>query len=179
MRENITIFVLDVCPHLGSRAGQSVQVQERVMTVWRAGRGVLGPLRPLLGNWVHEGQTKLGATKCRREFAETLSGKFIELRARWRTTEKSYEEVSFFGLTHDKALAFWSFTSDGGQAFGEAASAPDVHERCVCFESEMPAGRARMLYWPHPGGGFWFAVEAQTGARWRRFLEQHFVAAER
>ena len=41
----------------------------------------------------------------------------------------------------------------------------------------MPAGRARMLYWPHEEAGFWFAVEARNKKGWKRFLEQHFVPA--
>lgn len=146
---------------------------------WKTGRGALGPMLPLLGTWRHSGPAKLGAVKCVRSFDRVLGGKFIQLRAEWRSPGKIYEEVAFFGLNREKQLAFWSFTSDGAQSQGSTSKAPDVHPRCVCFEADMPAGRARMLYWPHELDGFWFAVEALNKNGWRRFLAQHFKPAAR
>ncbi|MFO1125236.1 MAG: hypothetical protein U1E25_08145 [Methylocystis sp.] len=104
-----------------------------------------------------------------------LNGKFIELRAEWRNPNGAYEEIALFGVNRAGVLSFWSFTSDGGQSFGECADALDIHPRCLCFEADMPAGRARMLYWPHEETGFWFAVEARSKKGWKRFLQQHFV----
>lgn len=43
--------------------------------VWKSRRGALGPLQPLLGDWHYSGQTKLGATECRRQFEAVLGGK--------------------------------------------------------------------------------------------------------
>lgn len=81
---------------------------------WKSGRGAPGPMLPLLGVWRHSGPSKLGAVKCVRSFDRILGGKFIQLRAEWRTSGKTYEEVAVFGLNRQKQLAFWSFTSDGG-----------------------------------------------------------------
>ena len=49
----------------------------------------------------------------------------------------------------------------------------------IAFEAQMPAGLARMLYWPLDSGepGFCFAVESQTKKGWNRFLLQRFVPA--
>lgn len=148
-------------------------------TIWTFGRGVLGPLKPLIGDWRFSGQSKLGATKCKRTFEPILAGKYVQLRAEWRTPSKLYEEIALFGAGPDKQLQFWSFTSDGGHSVGERTEATDIHERALCFEAEMPAGRARMLYWPHEREGFWFAVESRSKKGWSRFLEQHFTLATR
>jgi hypothetical protein len=134
-------------------------------------------VRPLLGVWRYAGRTPLGATKCERLFAPVLNAKFIELRATWRLPSKSYEEIALFGANRDGQLAFWSFTADGGCSSGPSSQAPEVHPQCVCFEAKMPAGLARMLYWPHENEGFWFAVESRTKKGWRRFIHQHFKPA--
>lgn len=144
------------------------------MKTWRPGRGTLGPMKPLLGTWDHQGDTKLGPVSCRRTFQLTLGGKFIELRAQWRLPDKEYEELALFGTGCERTLAFWSFTSDGARSSGKLAVPPTTNPRAVCFEADMPRGRARMLYWPDSAGGFWFAVEAQNKKTWSRFVEQHF-----
>lgn len=95
------------------------------------------------------------------------------MRAEWRTANKLYEETALFGPGADKRLKFWSFTSDGGHSVGELADAPDIDGPVLCFEADMPAGKARMLYWLDDSTGFWFAVEAKTKKGWSRFLEQH------
>lgn len=146
---------------------------------WKSGRGALGPILPLLGNWRHAEPSTLGAVECVRAFDRILGGKFIQLRAEWRTPGKKYEEIAVFGQNREKQLAFWSFTSDGGHSEGTLSQASDVHPQCVCFEADMPADRARMLYWPHEADGFWFAVEALNKKGWRRFLAQHFKPAAR
>lgn len=145
--------------------------------VWKAGRGALGPLRPLLGAWRHAGRTSLGMVRCERTFSLALGGKFIELRAAWRMPKKTYEEIALFGPDRERRLTFWSFTSDGGQSIGRMSEALDVHPRALCFEAQMPAGLARVLYWPSEDTGFCFAVESKSKSGWSRFLEQHFVPA--
>lgn len=149
----------------------------KTKSVWAPGRGLLGPLKPLIGDWRYAGRTKLGATTCKRRFVPTLGGKFIELRAEWRMPNRVYEEIALFGAGANKRLAFWSFTSDGKQSYGEQTEAADAHPRALSFEAEMPAGRARMLYWPDDEAGFWFAVESRAKRGWNRFLEQHFTSA--
>lgn len=69
---------------------------------------------------------------------------------------------------------FHSFTSDGKRSNGVAVDAPDVHALAVAFEADMPAGRARMLYWPAEDGALFFAVESRTQKGWNRFLQHRY-----
>ena len=41
----------------------------------------------------------------------------------------------------------------------------------------MPAGLARMIYWPDEAGGFYWAVEARNQKGWKRFTQHHYLAA--
>ena len=41
----------------------------------------------------------------------------------------------------------------------------------------MPAGRARMAYWPDQVEGFRWVVEARTKKGWSRFTEHHYLPA--
>jgi len=74
----------------------------------------------------------------------------------------------------DNVLTFWSFTSDGKNSRGALASGTDIHAEAICFEAQMPAGLARMIYWPNPEGGFNWAVESKTKKGWNRFTTHHY-----
>jgi hypothetical protein len=150
------------------------------MAGWGKGRGLLGPLKPLLGRWqtvAAEGSTGAAALACRRTF-QPFGKDWIELRAEWDAGARGiYREISLFGKGEDGALACFSFTSDGKRSRGRLADGSDVHSDAVAFEHQMPAGLARMIYWPAEDG-FDFAVESRTKKGWNRFLIQRFVEAE-
>ena len=147
---------------------------------WTKGRGVLAPLKPLLGDWVTAragGSTTASTMRCSRSFAPLGKG-WIELDARWQVGPgKEYRERAIFGPAEDGLLGFFSFTSDGKRSVGRLADGLDVHPQAIAFEAQMPAGFARMIYWPIDDGsaGFRFAVESRTKKGWNRFLEQQFV----
>ena len=73
-------------------------------------------------------------------------------------------------------LRFWSFTSDGKQSQGEIADGTDIHQEAISFEANMPAGLARMVYWPADDGGFHWAVESKVKKGWNRFTMHHYHA---
>ncbi|HEX4695321.1 hypothetical protein [Sphingomonas sp.] len=56
------------------------------------------------------------------------------------------------------------------------ADGSDVHPQAVAFEAQMPAGLARMIYWPTEDGapGFHFAVESKVKVGWNRFLRHTY-----
>ena len=148
---------------------------------WKKGRGLLGPLQPLLGDWrtqKGEGGTGASGMACTRSFAP-FGKSWIMLEARWETgPDRTYVERAFFGPGDDGALSFFSFTNDGKRSAGRLADGSDVHPEAIAFEAEMPAGLARFVYWPaEEGPGFLFAVENRTKKGWNRFLRQHFVPA--
>jgi len=143
-------------------------------TVWKKAPGKLGVLAPLLGTWQASAMSPMGKVRCTRTFMPILHGKYIQLIARWEFGEKVYEEMAIYGVSNGK-LSFWSFTSDGKRSEGAIADGSDVDPRAIAFEAEMPAGRARMIYWPKEGGGFNWAVEAKTKKGWRRFTEHKYV----
>jgi hypothetical protein len=142
--------------------------------LWKVGRGTLGPLQPLLGSWEATMESKIGPLSCTRSFTQELGGKFIVLRAAWKLPGKAYEELALFGSSPTGTLAFWSYTSDGKRSEGQRAEAGDIHPECLAFEAEMPAGLARMLYWPEADGGLGFAVESRTKKGWNRFVHHHY-----
>jgi hypothetical protein len=142
-------------------------------TPWKKGRGKLGILEPLLGNWEAESDSPMGRIKCKRSFKLILGGKYIELNARWEFGKGAYEEIAIFGINGDK-LSFWSFTSDGKRSEGSIADGTDVHAEAICFEAKMPAGLARMVYWPAEEGGFHWAVESKVKKGWNRFTKHHY-----
>lgn len=147
---------------------------------WKGGRGLLGPLKPLLGRWTAEaaGPGAASVMRCERRFEPVLDGKWIQLDARWETGPGSaYEERALFGRMADGTLGFFSFTSDGKTSQGRLADGADVHPQAVAFEAQMPAGLARMVYWPAEEEGFYFAVESSTRAGWNRFMRHHYRAA--
>ena len=141
--------------------------------VWKKGRGKLGVLSPLLGSWIAEADSPMGKLTCTRHFESILSGNYIQLKAQWNFSGKTYEENAIIGID-EGALSFWSFTSDGKKSKGYLADGSDIHPDAICFEAEMPAGLARMIYWPNPDGGFNWAVESKTKKGWNRFTIHHY-----
>lgn len=140
---------------------------------WKKGRGKLGPMKPLLGSWAALADAPMGALKCTRVFEPILNGHYIQLVAHWYLKEATYQEICILGV-RDKILSFWSFTSDGKQSQGRLADGSDVHPEAVCFEAQMPAGLARMIYWPDREEGFYWAVESKTKNGWNRFVHHHY-----
>jgi hypothetical protein len=75
-------------------------------------------------------------------------------------------------------LGFFSFTNDGKRSQGLMADGSDVDPAAIAFEAEMPAGLARMIYWPiEDGTGFNFAVESRAAKGWNRFLRHEYRPA--
>jgi hypothetical protein len=141
---------------------------------WKRGRGKLGPLAPLLGNWEAQAETPMGLVQCSRNFSPILGNTYVQLIALWKFKEGVYEEHAVFGLDDNKTLSFWSFTSDGKHSFGTLADVSDIHPQAVGFQALMPAGLARMIYWPNDLGGMTWAVESKTKKGWNRFTEHHY-----
>jgi hypothetical protein len=145
-------------------------------SAWKKGRGKLGALAPLIGNWEAKAETRRGPVRCTRSFAPILSGRYVQLTARWEFSERVYEEHTLFGVDDNRKLAFWSFTSDGKHSQGIITDASDIHPQAVGFEAQMPAGMARMVYWPNEAGGVNWIVEAKTKRGWKRFTEHHYIS---
>lgn len=147
---------------------------------WTRGRGLLGPFHPLLGDWVSSPETQESdmPMRCSRTFRAFGKG-WIELTAVWEMGARGdYREVAFFGATAEGALGVFSFTNDGKRSEGRLADGADVHPQALAFEAQMPAGLARMVYWPLDGmEGFSFAVENRTKKGWNRFLRQDYRPA--
>jgi hypothetical protein len=159
---------------------------------WKKGRGKLGVLAPLLGRWSAIAESPMGPLRCTRVFEAVLGGSFVRLEARWQfgagppgsrgegpdaPGKGGYEEIALFGACEGDGIAFWSFTSDGKRSQGTSADVTDLHPEAVGFEARMPAGLARMAYWPDGEGGFFFAVESKNKKGWKRFVEHHYRAA--
>lgn len=145
---------------------------------WKKGRGKLGIFNPLLGAWKTEAESEMGPVRCSRVFKKILSGKYIQLTANWAYTNGTYDELALIGVDHDKELRFWSFTSDGKQSQGVLADVSDVHPEAIGFEAHMPAGLARMVYWPDESYGFHWVVESKTKKGWNRFTEHHYLPVD-
>lgn len=144
---------------------------------WRPGRGLLGLLKPLLGDWqaLAAGPDGASLMQCTRSFRPVLNGAYIQLNAAWVIgPNRRYEELALFGKGDD-GLLFHSFTSDGKRSHGTAAGAPDVDPHAIAFEADMPAGRARMVYWPDGEAGFFFAVESRNQKGWKRFMQHRYT----
>ncbi len=142
-------------------------------SIWKKGRGKLGLLAPLMGSWNAETESPMGRLACTRIFEPVLGGSYIQLTAKWKFTNSIYEEKALFGLK-DGTVSFWSFTSDGKNSCGVLADGTDVHPEAICFEAQMPAGIARMIYWPNEEGGCNWAVESKTKKGWNRFTIHHY-----
>jgi hypothetical protein len=148
--------------------------------LWKKGRGKLGPLAPLHGTWVAETDSPRGRLCCTRTLSSVLAGKYLQLDVRWEFgASGAYEERALIGVHRDGRVGFWSFTSDGKHSEGVMADVTDLHPEAVGFEAEMPAGRARMAYWPAEDGGFHWVVESKTKNGWSRFTEHHYRAVAR
>jgi hypothetical protein len=141
--------------------------------IWKKGRGKLGPLSPLIGSWIAEAASPMGNLTCTRVFEPILTGNYMQLNACWIFGKSEYKEHAIIGM-NDGKLSFWSFTSDGKKSQGSIADGTDIHPEALCFEAQMPAGLARMIYWPNPEGGFNWAVESKTKKGWNRFTLHHY-----
>ena len=150
----------------------------KIKSTWKKGKGKLGSLTPLIGKWKAETESPMGHLICTRSFESILGGKYIQLNASWKFAKYSYEEIALYGVDKDKKLSFWSFTNDGKQSQGKLSKAEDVHSEAVCFEAQMPAGLARMIYWPDEKEGFYWAVEAKNKKGWKRFTLHHYKKLE-
>lgn len=130
--------------------------------------------KPYLGRWTSRpgGPGPASNMKCRR--AINAFGPHVRLEADWAG---AYQETAMFAADEAGQPAFWSFTSDGNRSQGALTDGSDVHPQAVAFLARMPQGQARMVYWPAAGGGFNFAVEAQTPAGWSRIMH-HLYEAE-
>lgn len=144
---------------------------------WKRGRGKLGILAPLIGAWKASASTPMGPVTCTRTFEPVLGGNYVRLTARWDFGKSAYEEIALIGANADGKLAFWSFTSDGKNSYGTIADVTDLHPEAIGFEAQMPAGLARMAYWPDGGNGFNWSVEAKNKKGWKRFTEHHYKRA--
>ena len=142
-------------------------------STWKKGRGKLGVLQPLLGNWQATTDSPMGKLSCTRSFKTVLGGNYIELTATWAFAKGAYVETAIYGIKDDK-LSFWSFTSDGKRSEGYIADGTDIHAEAICFEANMPAGLARMIYWPGADGVVNWAVESKVKKGWNRFTEHHY-----
>ena len=138
---------------------------------WKRGRGKLGVLDPLLGTWVASSESPIGPVRCLRNFSRTLGGAYVVLDATWELPGKQYLEHAIYGVGESGLVTFWSFTSDGKRSIGTFADVKDVHPLAIGFEAQMPAGLARMIYWPSDEGGFKWAVESRSKKGWNRFTE--------
>lgn len=138
---------------------------------WGNGRGLLGPLDPLLGAWSATDARNGVTMACTRTFERFGKG-WVRLEAEWRMGEdQAYREIALFGADEAGALSFFSFTNDGKRSTGRIADGADVHPLAIAFEARMPAGLARMIYWPaETGPGFHFAVESRNKSGWKRFV---------
>ncbi len=142
---------------------------------WKAGRGKLGMFAPLIGDWRAEADSQLGRVVCLRSLTRVLENSHIQLTADWQIGERRYLEIALIGVNRQGEVGFWSFTSDGRQSQGSLADVSEIHPQAVGFEAHMPAGLARMAYFPDPQQGFRWVVESRTQKGWRRFTEHHYL----
>ena len=144
--------------------------------IWKQGRSKLGALDPLIGSWTAEADSPMGRIRCSRTFSRILHGSRVLLEAQWEIGDKIYAEHAIYGVDDSGALAFWSFTSDGKRSQGSLADATDLHPEAIAFVAQMPAGLARMVYWPDADGSVHWVVESKTQKGWRRFTHHHYRA---
>jgi hypothetical protein len=162
---------------------------------WKKGRGKLGFLDPLIGHWVADAESPMGPLRCTRSFERILGGSYLQLDALWlfgksvaaadcdapgtEVGKGGYRERAMIGAGDDGVVSFWSFTSDGKRSQGKVADVSDIDPEAIGFEAQMPAGLARMAYWPdEDGAGFYWAVEAKNKKGWKRFTSHHYRPAK-
>lgn len=142
---------------------------------WKKGRGKLGVLEPVIGSWKAAGDSPIGAVECLRTFSRDLGKDYVLLQAEWRLPDgKVYKELAVYGTDDSGGVVFWSFTSDGKRSQGTLSDGKDVHPEAIAFEAQMPAGVARMIYWPDGDAGMSWAVESKTKKGWKRFTHHHY-----
>lgn len=147
--------------------------------LWKKGRGKLGVLEPLIGAWTAGSDTPMGRVKCTRTFTKmTGEGRWIILLADWDFGGKHYIEQAMYGVDDTGKLSSWSFTSDGKRSQGTLADGTDIHPEAIAFEAQMPAGLARMTYWPSDDGSVNWAVESKTKKGWNRFTHHVYRKAD-
>ena len=159
--------------------------------LWKKGRGKLGFLQPLLGSWSVDADSPRGRLRCTRTFTKILNDSRIQLDVLWQfgdspekgeegslNKREGYQELAIIGVGEEGKVCFWSFTSDGKQSQGIVAEVTDLHPEAVGFEAQMPAGLARMAYWPEGEGGFSWVVESKTQKGWNRFVEHRYRRVE-
>jgi hypothetical protein len=160
----------------------SPAVSPIVPKLWKKGRGKLGPLLPLIGHWVASTDSPRGPMRCTRT-VQHFGSQYLQLHARWEfgpvTSPTVYDELAMIGVGDDGVVSFWSYTSDGKRSHGTLADVTDLHPEAVGFEADMPAGRARMAYWPNADGGFQWVVESRTKKGWNRFTKHTYSAKTR
>ncbi|MDQ6829631.1 MAG: hypothetical protein M3081_12245 [Gemmatimonadota bacterium] len=152
--------------------------------LWKKGRGKLGFLQPLLGDWEALGESPIGPVRCTRRFDSVLGDSYIQLSARWQFGKKAeesgwagdggYREHAIFGAGPGGTVRFWSFTSDGKRSEGVLANVTDLHPEAIGFEAQMPAGLARQAYWPIDDGSVKWVVESRNKKGWKRFVEHTY-----
>lgn len=152
-----------------------VTVPKKSVSAWKKGRGKLGVLDPLLGSWETTTESKLGRVRCTRTLARVLNGTWVQLDACWEMPGKRYEERALFGVDSEAGIIFHSFTSDGKRSQGKVTDGRDVHAEAIAFVAEMPAGQARMIYWPGDNGTMNWAVESRAKKGWSRFAHHVYT----
>jgi hypothetical protein len=160
--------------------------------IWKKGRGKLGFLQPLLGRWMAEAESPMGPVRCTRVLERVLGDSYVRLEVLWQFGEsakapphpthsplqgRGYQELAVIGVGPEGQIGFWSFTSDGKHSRGTVADATDLHAEAIGFEAQMPAGLARMAYWPDEAGGFVWVVESKTVKGWKRFTQHRYRPA--
>ena len=150
------------------------------MTKWKKGRGKLGLFQGIIGNWIcNEGSKDRLNPQCSRSIQFHLDNKYIIQDIVWFLGDKRYIDHTIIGLSADKRISFWSFTSDGKNSTGVLCDVSDIHPEAVGFEAEMPAGTARQAFWPDDTTGFHWVVESKSKKGWNRFVHQHYVPYEK
>jgi hypothetical protein len=142
---------------------------------WKKGRGKLGTLKPLLGTWKASADTPNGRVQVTRTCVHVLGEKYIQQTSLWEFGKGVYQEIMYFGMRQDGTVGFWSFSSDGKHSEGHAADVSEIHPEAIGFEAQMPAGLARMAYFPDGEGGFYWVVEAKNKNGWNRFVNHHYT----
>src|SRR5690348_1888983 len=97
----------------GVHPGRLIDKEDGMPGLWKKGRGKLGPLAPIQGEWVAEADSPRGRIRCHRQLVPVLGGKYLQLDVRWEFglagATTAYEEHALIGVRSDDAVGFWSF----------------------------------------------------------------------